>query len=102
MLLTDELVEKCARAICNEHGILPDMEIGTSDDDAETAWRLYRDHARAALSIAAREITEACAKVALNCPLEAGRGNVRKSRLSYQEIQFQIASAIRALAREVA
>jgi hypothetical protein len=95
MLLTDELVERTIEVYVG----IPFAEF--AENAPETALgACQRMHA--ALSIAAREITEACAKVALNYPLEAGRGNVRKSRLSYQEIQFQIASAIRALAREVA
>ena len=40
---------------------------------------------------------ERCAKRVETVTLESGRGHVRKTRLSYQTIKFQIADAIRAL-----
>jgi len=87
MLITDELVERVAKAMQ-----VKDSE-PRDDSDCWPLWKQYVHEARAALSIAAKEITEACAKVATDF-------RVSDSRAPHKNIRDGIASAIRALARE--
>lgn len=95
--IPQDQVEAVARAL-----LAKDWEkSGVDESLPPEIWKAYVPDAIAAIRVLTPMIAaverERCAKIAENCPLESGRGNTRKSRLSYQAIQFQVANYIRSV-----
>lgn len=84
-LITDDLVEMVARALCATAGGNPDAPLCAGGN---ALWLRYRGDARAALAVAVPRVAEACARIP--DAMAAGSGAVRtREALEYVAMRIR-------------